>query len=93
MPSGANWGYFIYVNIAFIICIIVVFYYSQIGKIKANWPLYRCNPLYMFLADNIQGNAKYCYRKADYKYIIGYIFVPIKQIIQYIKSKLRIDLL
>jgi hypothetical protein len=30
------------------------------AQIKANWPLYRCNPMYMFLADNVDENFGYC---------------------------------
>lgn len=88
MPSGKNWVNFIYVNIAFVICAVCVFYYSQIGKIKANWPLYRCNPMYIFLADDIQDNVKYCFRNIDYTYIIGYILVPIMYIINFISKQI-----
>ncbi len=56
MPSGKNWVNFLYVNIAFAIYIAGVFYYSQLAEIKANWPLYRCNPMYMLLADDIEEN-------------------------------------
>ena len=51
MPSGKNWFHFLYVNIAFSIYIASVFYFNQMAQIEANWPLYRCNPMYMFLAD------------------------------------------
>jgi hypothetical protein len=60
MPSWKNWLNFIYVNIAFAIFVAGAFYYSQVSVIKANWPLYRCNPLYMPLADNIETNFAYC---------------------------------
>jgi hypothetical protein len=54
MPSGKNWIYFLYVNLAFILYIIGVFYYSQVAIIKADGPLYRYNLMYMHLADNIE---------------------------------------
>ena len=88
MPSGKNWVNFIYVNIAFVICAVGVFYYSQIGKIKANWPLYRCNPMYIFLADDIQDNVKYCFRKVHYKYILEYVFRPFMYIINFIEKQI-----
>jgi len=88
MPSGKNWVNFVYVNIAFVVCAIGVFYYSQIGKIKSNWPLYRCNPLYIFLADDIQDNVNYCFRNVDYNHIIEYIFAPIMYIINFISKQL-----
>lgn len=60
MPSGKNWINFIYVNLAFALYIAGVFYYGQVAEIKANWPLYRCNPMYMPLADDIESNFVYC---------------------------------
>ena len=60
MPSGKNWVNFLYVNIAFSIYIAGVFYFNQMSQIKDNWPLYRCNPMYMFLADDVEENFTYC---------------------------------
>ena len=53
MPSGKNWIYFIYINLAFGLYMAGVFYFNQLEEIKANWPLYRCNPMYMPLADDV----------------------------------------
>lgn len=89
MPSGKNWVHFIYINIAFVVCAIGIFYYSQIGKIKSKWPLYRCNPFYIFLADDIQDNVKYCFRNVRYNHIIGYIFGPIMYIFNFMSKPLR----
>ena len=76
MPSGKNWANFLYVNIAFGIYILLVFYYSQIAIIKANWPLYRCNPMYMFLADNVEENFTYCVQGMQSNFM-GYLLQPI----------------
>jgi hypothetical protein len=76
MPSGKNWVNFLYVNIAFAIYIAGVFYYSQIAKIKQNWPLYRCNPMYMFLADDIEENFTYCIQNMQTNFM-GYLLQPL----------------
>jgi hypothetical protein len=76
MPSGKNWVNFLYVNIAFAIYIAGVFYYNQISQIKANWPLYRCNPMYMFLADDIEENFTYCVQNMQTSFM-GYLLQPI----------------
>jgi hypothetical protein len=76
MPSGKNWMYFIYVNLAFALYITGVFYYSQVTEIKANWPLYRCNPLYMPLAENIQTNFVYCIQSMQTNFM-GYLLEPL----------------
>jgi hypothetical protein len=76
MPSGKNWINFIYVNIAFAIYIAGVFYYSQLAEIKANWPLYRCNPMYMFLADDIEENFTYCIQSMQSNFM-GYLLQPL----------------
>ena len=76
MPSGKNWVNFLYVNIAFGIYILMVFYYSQLANIKANWPLYRCNPMYMGLADNIEENFVYCVQSMQSNFM-GYLLQPL----------------
>lgn len=76
MPSGKNWLNFLYVNLAFAIYIAGVFYYSQVAEIKANWPLYRCNPMYMPLADNIETNFVYCIQSMQTNFM-GYLLQPL----------------
>ena len=79
MPSGKNWVNFVYVNIAFAIYIAGVFYYSQISEIKANWPLYRCNPMYMFLADDVEQNFSYCIQTMQTSFM-GHLLAPLTYI-------------
>jgi hypothetical protein len=76
MPSGKNWINFLYVNLAFAIYIAGVFYYSQVAEIKANWPLYRCNPIYMPLADNMEENFVYCIQSMQTNFM-GYLLQPL----------------
>ena len=76
MPSGKNWINFLYINLAFAIYIAGIFYYTQLANIKANWPLYRCNPMYMFLADNVEENFTYCVQSTQTNFM-GYLLQPI----------------
>jgi hypothetical protein len=76
MPSGKNWVNFLYVNIAFAIYVAGVFYFNQLAQIKANWPVYRCNPMYMFLADNVEENFVYCVQTMQSGFM-GYLLQPI----------------
>jgi hypothetical protein len=76
MPSGKNWIFFLYVNIAFAVYIAGVFYYNQVTEIKNNWPQYRCNPMYMFLADNIEENFTYCIQNTQTNFM-GYLLQPL----------------
>jgi hypothetical protein len=76
MPSGKNWVNFLYVNLAFAIYIAGVFYYSQLAQIKANWPLYRCNPMYMPLADDMGENFTYCIQSMQTNFM-GYLLQPL----------------
>jgi hypothetical protein len=76
MPSGKNWFFFIYVNLAFAIYIAGVFYYNQVTKIKADWPLYRCNPIYMPLANNMEENFVYCIQSMQTNFM-GYLLKPL----------------
>ena len=76
MPSGKNWFNFIYINLAFVIYIVGVFYVNQISNIKANWSLYRCNPMYMMFADDIETNFIYCIQNMQTSFM-GYLLQPL----------------
>jgi len=76
MPTGKNWVNFVYVNLAFALYIAGVFYYSQLAEIKAQWPLYRCNPIYMPLADDVQSNFVYCIQSMQTNFM-GYLLEPL----------------
>ena len=88
MPTGKNWVNFLYVNIAFGIYIAGVFYYSQVAQITANWPLYRCNPIYMPLADNLEENFIYCVQSMQTNFM-GYLLQPLTFITNTIGSLLN----
>jgi hypothetical protein len=79
MPSGKNWMNFLYINLAFVLYIAGVFYYGQIAQIKANWPLYRCNPMYMYLADDIESNFVFCIQNMQTGFM-GYLLQPLTYI-------------
>jgi len=69
MPTGKNWFNFVYINVAFLMYILGVFYYSKVEEIKKNWPMYRCNPVYMPLADNVNENFTYCIQNMQVNYL------------------------
>lgn len=76
MPSGKNWATFIYVNLVFIAYVAGVFYYIQLNDIKADWPKYRCNPIYMPLADNVDENFIYCIQSMQTNFM-GFLLQPL----------------
>jgi len=76
MPSGKNWVNFLYVNLAFVIYIAGIFYFNQLANIKAQWPLYRCNPMYMPLADDMESNFVYCIQSMQTNFM-GYLLEPL----------------
>ena len=51
---------FFLVNLGYIAFFLHLLIYGQLALIKQDWPLYRCNPTYMFFADNITENFEYC---------------------------------
>lgn len=87
MPSGKNWVNFLYVNLAFAIYMAGVFYYNQIAEIKDNWPLYRCNPMYMFLADDIEENFTYCIQTMQTSFM-GTLLAPLTHITETLGTQL-----
>ena len=87
MPSGQSWMYFVYVNLSFIAYICIVYYYGQMTEIKKNWPQYRCNPVYMPLADDIHENFVYCVQTMQSNYM-GTLLQPITFVTQTLSSML-----
>jgi hypothetical protein len=87
MPSGKNWLSFVYVNLGFIAYVVGLYYVVSIQQIKDNWPAYRCNPLYMPLADNMQQNFTYCIQTITSSFM-GYLLQPITFITSSLQSNM-----
>lgn len=60
MPTGQNWMNYIFINLAFMTYMISLVYMSSIQEIRKNWALYRCNPMYMPLSDNVARDFTHC---------------------------------
>ena len=69
MPKSIDWLNFIYVNLGFIAQVLIMYIYTSIDEIKKNWPLYRCNPLYMPLSDNIAQDFTYCIQNTQINFM------------------------
>lgn len=76
MPSGKNWMNFLFINIAFALAVVALYYILFIKEIKNNWPAYRCNPMYMPLSDDIKKDFTYCIQNTQSNFM-GYILQPI----------------
>jgi hypothetical protein len=76
MPKIVDWMYLFYVNIAIIFQIGILVYLVGIKKIKDNWSAYRCNPIYMGFADNIEENFVYCIQNSQTNFM-SYILQPV----------------
>ena len=68
MPSGSSLIAFTYVNIMFILQLTLMVTLSNVKQIKDNWPVYRCNPLFMGLSDNIMEDFSYCVQNMQTDY-------------------------
>lgn len=80
MPTGQNWINFIYVNLGFVAQVLVMYYFTALVEIKSNWPLYRCNPLYLPLSDNMMEDFTYCVQNTQVN-LMGYIMQPFTYLI------------
>lgn len=76
MPTGKNWLFFIYVNLGFVLYIVSTYYLTSVANIKANWPLYRCNPIYMPLSDDVEKDFTYCVQNMQINFM-GYLLQPL----------------
>ena len=70
MPTMKNWLYFALVNFLIMGYIVCLYYLTSLQEIKANWPLYRCNPMYMPLSDNIEQDFTYCVQNMQGNFIL-----------------------
>jgi hypothetical protein len=76
MPTAKNWIYFVYVNLGFAAYIAGTYYLNTVQDIKSNWPMYRCNPIYMPLSDNIEKDFVYCIQNTQINFM-GFLLEPI----------------
>ena len=76
MPTVKNWINLTYVTLAFLLFKIGVDYFISLQEIKKNWPLYRCNPMYMPLSDNMNQDFVYCIQSMQTDYM-GYLLQPL----------------
>lgn len=77
MPTGSNWLKFLYINLGFLAYILIVFYFINLAEIRKNWPLYRCNPMYMLFAENVDENFVQCIQASQMNFM-GYILQPME---------------
>jgi len=85
MPTGKQWALYIFVNLAFMIQFILMYYFISLSEIKKNWQQYRCNPMYMPLSDDIQSDFIYCIQNTQVN-LMGYILQPITYITSSLSS-------
>ena len=76
MPSGTNWLNFTFVNLGFIIQIVLMFYWIMAAEIRKDWQKYRCNPMFMPLSNNMQEDFTYCVQNIQTNYM-GFLLQPI----------------
>ena len=79
MPSGMQIANCIFVHLAFITCLISIQFLSSMKEIKENWALYRCNPMYMPMSDNIQQDFTYCVQDIQTGFM-GHLLQPLTNI-------------
>ena len=85
MPKGEDWIYFIYVNLGFIMLILTMASFGGMSQVMQNWPVNRCNPIYMPFADNIEENFIYCIQNMQTGFM-GYLLQPIYYILNVFSS-------
>jgi len=76
MPTGKNWLHFIWVTLGFAVYTICVYYLTSLKEIRDNWPIYRCNPMYMPLSDNIGADFTYCVQNVTTSFM-GHLLQPL----------------
>lgn len=65
----------------------MIFYLTYIQDIRSKWPLYRCNPIYMPLSDNIEKDFIYCVQNIQSNFM-GYLLQPLTFVTKSMSSTL-----
>jgi hypothetical protein len=85
MPKGIDWVYLLYINLAFFALTVSIYIYGYIEQIKADWPTYRCNPMFMPLSDNIEEDFTYCVQNMQTNFM-GYLLEPLTYVTNTLSS-------
>jgi hypothetical protein len=85
MPKGNDWFNLIYVTVAYVVLATGMVLFVAIEDIRANWPKYRCNPVYMPLSKNVSEDFTYCIQNMQANYM-GVLLKPITWIIKNLGS-------
>mgnify|MGYP003974867923 FL=1 len=85
MPKGGDWFNLVYVTVAYLALALGLMLFIEIDNIRANWPKYRCNPMYMPLSKNVQEDFTYCVQNMQANYM-GVLLKPITWIIKNLGS-------
>ena len=85
MPKGNDWFNFMYVTIAYIIMAGGMVLFIALDDIRANWPKYRCNPVYMPLSEDVEKDFTFCIQNMQMNYM-GVLLKPILWIIKSLGS-------
>lgn len=79
MPKGSHYWNFVLLNLLFFAQLSLIYYWFMLANIKNNWNEYRCNPLFMPFADNIEQNFTYCIQNMQTSYM-SYLLQPLNYI-------------
>lgn len=80
MPTLSNYMSFLYVNLGFILLIVVMMYFKSAQEIKENWPKYRCNPPYWVFSEDISKDFTFCVQNTQMN-LMGYMMQPFTSLI------------
>lgn len=85
MPTGKNWFFFVFTQSIFILQIAAIYYFVSMKNIQDNWPLYRCNPMYMPFSNDIQKDFVYCVQNMQGNFM-GYLLQPLTYVTTLLSS-------
>jgi hypothetical protein len=83
MPKINDYTNFILINLLFMGQIAMVYYWFMMSDIKKNWNLYKCNPMFMLFADNIEENFNYCVQNTQTNYM-SFLLQPLNYLTSFI---------
>ena len=83
MPKINDYTNFILINLLFMGQIAMIYYWFMMSDIKKNWNMYKCNPMFMLFADNIEENFNYCVQNTQTNYM-SFLLQPLNYLTSFI---------
>lgn len=85
MPTVSQYVQFVCINVAFLLQILMLAYFSSATDVQENWPKYRCNPSYWIFSKDLSQDFTYCVQNTQLN-MMSYLLQPMTYMVSSLNS-------